>query len=115
MSTLGDVVEYETEGHVHTRAEADWKLGENAHPIRDRVIVQRDAPESTYGDSKIVIPDKYRKKVSRCRVIATGPEVSEIEPGDAVFVHTWAGEPIHHDEMDNLYVVLEKDIEAVEQ
>lgn len=115
MSTLGDVIEHETEGHVHHRAEADWKLGEDAHPIRDRVIVQRDASEETYGGTRIVRPAKHRAKSPRCTVIAVGPQCSEVKAGDKVFVNTWSGEPIHHDELNNLFVVLEEDIEAIEE
>lgn len=107
------VVEYDDVGHRHTHALSDWKLGENAHPIRDRVIIQRREPDICYEGTTIQVPDKSKAKSPWCEVISVGPEVSEVSPGDTVVVNTWAGEPIHHDELPRLFVVLEEDIEGV--
>ena len=108
-----ELVEYDEIGHRHTRAVSDWKLGENAHPIRDRVLIQRHAPKTHYDGTSIAIPATEQAKQPYCEVIAIGPEVTELEVGNTVVVNTWAGEPIHHDEYPRLFVVLEEDIEAV--
>lgn len=114
-----EVLAEDPEGHPHTRVLADWRPGENAHPIRDRVIVQRREPDVRYVvdgvETRIQVPDQHKGKSPWCEVIAVGPEVTEVGRGDTVVVHTWAGEPIHHDDLPRLFVVLEEDIEAVLQ
>jgi len=108
-----ELIENDPEGHPHTRAVADWQEGEALYPTQDRVFIQRHAPEQTYGDTSIEIPDQHQSKEPICTVIAVGPKVTEISKGETVVVNTWAGEPIHHDELPRLYVITEGDIEAV--
>jgi co-chaperonin GroES (HSP10) len=117
MTQVSEVLEHDHEGHPHTRPDGDWKLGENCNPVHDRVIVQRRQADQRYVvdgiETQVQVPDQYKGKSPWCEVIAKGPKVTEVEIGDTVVVHTWAGEPIHHDEMPRLFVILEEDIEAV--
>lgn len=117
MMQASEILEHDPEGHEHTRPDADWKSSESLRPIRDRVIIQRWEPDVRYKvdgvETQIQVPDKAKGKSPWCEVIAVGPKVKEIEPGNTVIVHTWAGEPVHHDDMPRLFVVLEEDIEAV--
>ncbi len=66
-------------------------------PLRDLILVERleghGIERITPGG--IVIPASVERRAEqkadmfRAKVVATGPQVRELEPGDHVMVHTW--------------------------
>lgn len=66
-------------------------------PLRDLVLVETlDQGRETVTEGGIVLPAtlqshaKTKRDLWRGRVIAVGPEVKGIEPGEHLLVHTWA-------------------------
>lgn len=69
-------------------------------PLRDLLLVERIV--ATMSPGGIHLPQTFVGRGSakmnakadyyRARVLAVGPDVRELAPGDEVLVHTWAGE-----------------------
>jgi len=57
-------------------------------PLRDVVAVERDKPKAQ--SIIIEIPDNVRKLAWTGKVVAVGPEVTEVEVGDRVYL------PLHY-------------------
>ena len=60
-------------------------------PISDKVIFKRFPKESqTHGG--LELPDKLIKYSTKCQVVAVGPKVPDISPGDTILVHEVVGD-----------------------
>jgi co-chaperonin GroES (HSP10) len=71
-------------------------MGANVSPLRDLVLVESlDVGRERTTAGGIVIPAttqaraKTKSDLWRGRVIAVGPKVQGLEPGEDVIVHTW--------------------------
>jgi len=69
----------------------------NVTPLRDLVLVEAlDVGRETVTAGGIIIPAttqsraKTKSDLWRGRVLAVGPKVRDLSPGDDVIVHTWA-------------------------
>lgn len=73
-------------------------MGEKIRPLRDRIHIRRLEGHGieTVTPGGIIIPAtsearaKTKRDYFRAEVVATGPEVRDLEPGEHVLVHTWA-------------------------
>lgn len=74
-------------------------MGDTIRPLRDRIHIRRLEGHGieTVTPGGIVIPAtvearaKTKNDYFRAEVVAIGPEVRELEPGEHILVHTWHG------------------------
>jgi co-chaperonin GroES (HSP10) len=82
----------------------------NIRPIKDLVVTEKLAQEQT---GTIIIPEQAHR-TDRYRVLAVGPDVRELVPGDIVHIHPTAESAITSYNGRVLRHVREKNINAVE-
>jgi chaperonin GroES len=63
-------------------------MGAEVRPLGDRVLVRPEPESETRG--RIVIPEKYRQKPQEGQVLAVGPAVTTLQPGDRVLYGKFA-------------------------
>lgn len=62
-------------------------------PLNERVLIEpKQAEEKTAGG--IYIPDTAKEKSQQGKVLAIGPEVKDVKPGDIVVFESFAGTEI---------------------
>lgn len=74
-------------------------MGDTIRPLRDRIHIRRLEGHGIerVTEGGIVIPAtvearaKTKNDYFRAEVLAVGPDVKEVEPGEHVLVHTWHG------------------------
>jgi len=81
-------------------------------PIKDKVVVYKDAAPEQHG--VIIIPETVRDReiILTGRVAAVGPDVTSLSPGDYVCFGQYAGTQVKIDD-ETYHVMLEKDIHVV--
>lgn len=87
-----------------------WRI----EPVGDKVVVKRDEVESTIG--RIYIPESAREEKHVATVLAVGPRVERIRPGDRVLVGKYAGEevefngnPVTFVTSEDIHMIIEDD------
>ena len=64
-------------------------------PLGRRVLVRRDEIATKVGS--IHIPDKAQRKPLGGTVVAVGPEVTTVHPGDRILFGEWSTRPVGED------------------
>lgn len=64
---------------------------ETFKPTREILFIERDIEDDRFGDSVFIRPENYRAEMGLARVIAVGPEVTDIHVGDKVYLGKLAG------------------------
>jgi co-chaperonin GroES (HSP10) len=64
---------------------------QQVYPTREMVFLQRATEDDFFGDSPIVRPETHRAQMGLATVLAVGPEVKTIQPGDRVYLGKLAG------------------------
>lgn len=83
-------------------------------PLKDRVVVRRSsAEEKTKGG--LIIPDNAKEKPIQGEVLAIGPDVKDIEPGNVVLFGKYAGNEIHNAEDEVLLIKAEDILGVIER
>ncbi|HZP06791.1 MAG TPA: co-chaperone GroES [Terracidiphilus sp.] len=91
---------------IQTVAEVDRVYGDPL-PIFDRILIKQGAPETTWGESRIVIPDYVQKAPNMGAVVACAkhyivdgkafPMDELVKPGDLVTFSKFNAEEIERD------------------
>jgi co-chaperonin GroES (HSP10) len=63
----------------------------DVQPTREVVFLERAIEDDTFGDSRIVRPDTHKAEMGFATVLAVGPDVKTIQPGDRVYLGKLAG------------------------
>jgi len=83
-------------------------------PLKDRVVIRRSsAEEKTKGG--LIIPDNAKEKPIQGEVLAIGPEVKDIEPGNVVLFGKYAGSEIRNSEDEVLLIKAEDILGVIER
>lgn len=85
---------------------------EQVFPVREILFIRRRQEDDHFGDSAIVRPDTHRADMSLADVLAVGPDVKSIEPGDKVYLGALAGLKIR-ELSDSYFLVNQHEILAV--
>lgn len=64
---------------------------EAVQPTREILFIERAIDDDTFGDSNIVRPDSARQEMGLATVLAVGPEVNFIVPGNQVYLGKMSG------------------------
>lgn len=92
------------------------RVVERLHPLGDRVVVLQDSPEEMIGS--FYVPDTAQQRPARGTVIATGPKVETVEPGQVILFADFVGNDAMSDGQqvkilreDDVFCVVERYIE----
>lgn len=76
-------------------------------PTFDRLLIRR-GKKPTETKEGIHIPDQAKDTVRDAVVIAVGPDVKYVKPGDKIFTALRPGTPVEIED-ETLYIILESD------
>jgi chaperonin GroES len=68
-------------------------------PLNDRVMIRQIHEDNSRvkGSDLIVAADKYKEKSNKAEVVAVGPKVSDVKPGDIVLFSEYNVDEFHKD------------------
>lgn len=87
-------------------------MNEKVTPIGNRILIRPSASDEMSAGG-ILIPETARPRSNRGEVIAVGPKVKDVKPGDHVVFSKYSGAP-HRFNGEEMYLVLEDAVLAVE-
>mmetsp|Transcript_140472 Transcript_140472/g.199128 ORF Transcript_140472/g.199128 Transcript_140472/m.199128 type:complete len:101 (-) Transcript_140472:217-519(-) len=91
------------------------QLAKKYQPLGARVLIARDV-QKTQTDAGIIIPESSTKKLNEGNVVAVGPQVETIKPGNKVLLPEWGGVGIDVStgpEKEQQWLFKEEDILAI--
>lgn len=89
-------------------------MEQKIRPLKDRVLIRRSSAE-TKTKSGLIIPDNAQEKPIQGEVLAIGPEVKDLEPGNVVLFGKYSGSEIHNAEDEVLLIKAEDILGVIER